>query len=116
EQLQPEPSLAPGDLRTRRTLEAVQTNPGSQSLSTELFDALAPGYDEHFRVAHRRAYDDLAWEIVERLLPEQPGTLIDAGCGIGRWVPRILALGHRVIGIEQSTEMARRAADAVSDE
>jgi SAM-dependent methyltransferase len=79
--------------------------------SQDLYSALAPTYREHFEVPHRRAYDLLAWEHVRRLLPER-GPVIDAGCGVGRWVTRLLGLGYEVIGIEQAPGMidhARRA-------
>lgn len=77
--------------------------------SAPLFDALAAEYDEHFAVAHRAAYDDLAWERLEALLPERPGLVVDAGCGVGRWAERLIAQGHRVIGIEPAPAMARAA-------
>jgi SAM-dependent methyltransferase len=79
--------------------------------SQALYSALAPAYREHFEVPHRRAYDVLAWEHVRRMLPER-GPVIDAGCGVGRWVTRLLGLGYEVIGIEQAPGMidqARRA-------
>lgn len=79
--------------------------------SQALYDAVAPAYREHFEVPHRRAYDLLAWERVQRMLPGR-GPVIDAGCGVGRWVTRLLGLGYEVIGIEQAPGMidqARRA-------
>lgn len=72
--------------------------------SQPLYDLLAPEYDEHFAVPHRRAYDDLAWERVRALLPPD-GVVVDAGCGIGRWARRLTALGYAVTGIEQSPGM-----------
>lgn len=75
-------------------------------MSSELFDALADRYDAHFEEPHRAAYDQLAWEAVTGPLANAPQTVIDAGCGIGRWAGRLLAEGHRVIGIEQSPRMA----------
>ena len=77
--------------------------------SAPLFDQLAANYEEHFAASHRRAYDALAWEVVARHLPETAGLVVDVGCGIGRWVERFLALGHRVIGIENSPAMAAAA-------
>ena len=74
--------------------------------SRPLYDAVAADLDATFdSVPHRSVYDQLAWEIVERLLPSRPGVVIDAGCGSGRWVNRLLDLGHRVIGIERSSGM-----------
>ncbi|MFC4146751.1 class I SAM-dependent methyltransferase [Micromonospora mangrovi] len=72
--------------------------------SQPLYDALAPGYEEHFAVPHRRAYDDLAWERVAALLPPD-GPVVDAGCGVGRWARRLLDLGHPVTGVEQAPGM-----------
>jgi SAM-dependent methyltransferase len=77
--------------------------------SIPLFDRLAPQYDDHFRVPRRNAYDRLAWEQVRSLLPPTPGLIIDAGCGVGRWAPRLVGLGHRVVGIEQAPDMAAEA-------
>lgn len=80
--------------------------------SQPLYDALAPAYEEHFTAPHRAAYDELAWERVASLLPAPPATVVDAGCGVGRWARRLLALGYRVTGIEQSpgmiSELSRR--------
>ena len=72
--------------------------------SQDLYSALANSYPEHFEIPHRRAYDTLAWERVRRLLPER-GPVVDAGCGVGRWVGRLLGMGYDVIGIEQAPGM-----------
>jgi SAM-dependent methyltransferase len=77
--------------------------------AVRLFDRLADGYDEHFAVPHRRLYDDLAWSRVEPLLPAPPATVVDVGCGVGRWAERLVARGLRVVGIEGSPEMAAAA-------
>jgi SAM-dependent methyltransferase len=77
--------------------------------SIPLYNALALGYDAHWEAPHRRAYDDLAWEFVQPLLPARPGLVIDAGCGVGRWAARIVSLGHTVVGIEQAPAMAAAA-------
>lgn len=77
--------------------------------SVPLFDALAGDYDAHFQVAHRWAYDELAWEVVSALLPGPPGPVIDAGCGNGRWAARLVAEGYRVTGIERAPAMVAAA-------
>lgn len=77
--------------------------------SIPLYNALASRYGAHWDAPHRRAYDNLAWEFVQPLLPAAPGLVIDAGCGIGRWAKRIVRLGHTVIGIEQAPAMAEAA-------
>ncbi len=78
--------------------------------SAPLYDALAGSYDEHFAAPHRRAYDDLAWEICAALVGPPPATVVDVGCGVGRWAARLVTAGHRVIGIEPAPGMAAHAA------
>jgi SAM-dependent methyltransferase len=76
--------------------------------SIPLYDALAREYEIGVHeVPHIKAYDLLAWEHVTRFLPSQGAVIIDAGCGPGRWVDRLLPLGHHVIGIEQAPEMIK---------
>jgi SAM-dependent methyltransferase len=76
--------------------------------SAPLYDALAADYDAHFAVPHRRAYDDLAWEACAALVP-RAATVVDVGCGVGRWAARLVAAGHRVIGVEPAPGMAAHA-------
>jgi SAM-dependent methyltransferase len=78
--------------------------------SAPLYDRLAPTYDEHFVVAHRRAYDALAWEICSEELPRPPAVVVDVGCGVGRWAVRLLDAGYSVTGIEPAVGMADHAA------
>jgi ubiquinone/menaquinone biosynthesis C-methylase UbiE len=80
----------------------------------ELYDSLATHYDDHFAVAHRKAYDDLAWQMCEPLWQGDALTIVDVGCGVGRWAERWLTAGHRVIGIEPSPGMAHEAATRLS--
>ena len=67
-------------------------------VSAPLYDRLAPTYVEHFDVAHRRAYDQLAWEMCAAALPDPPAVVVDVGCGVGRWARRLARRrlhGHR---------------------
>jgi SAM-dependent methyltransferase len=74
--------------------------------SIALYNAFAADYDAAFEApGHRKAYERLAWDCVSRLLPPSSGLIVDAGCGTGRSVSRLLSLGHRVIGIEQAPQM-----------
>lgn len=82
---------------------------GGRPASAALYDTLAPDYETHFDVPHRRAYDELAWERVAVLLPATPATVVDVGCGVGRWADRLVTLGHHVIGVEPAPAMADRA-------
>jgi SAM-dependent methyltransferase len=74
--------------------------------SAALYDTMAREYDSIFETpGYRRTYDLLAGEYINGLLPPVPGVIVDAGCGTGRWAASWLALGHRVVGIEQSPQM-----------
>lgn len=74
--------------------------------SAPLYDTMAADYDAIFAApGYRRAYDLLAGEYIASLMPPAPGVVVDAGCGTGRWAVKWLAMGHRVIGIEQSPQM-----------
>jgi SAM-dependent methyltransferase len=76
--------------------------------SAALYSAFAPRWDQCFDAAsHRNAYELLAWEYICRILPSVPGVVVDVGCGTGRWAAKFLALGHRVVGIEQAPEMVK---------
>lgn len=77
--------------------------------SEALYDALAPHYDEHFAAPHRHAYDELAWQACRAALPGGSGVVVDVGCGVGRWAERLVALGHRVVGVEPAPAMAAAA-------
>jgi SAM-dependent methyltransferase len=79
---------------------------GLVSPALALYDALAATYEDHFRVPHRRAYDDLAWEICSAAVPPPPAVVVDVGCGVGRWSRRLLTDGYRVIGVEPAPAMA----------
>jgi SAM-dependent methyltransferase len=84
----------------------MSARPGPWLDSTALYDEMASSYDAIFEdQSYRRAYDLLAGEFIAARLPAAPGLIVDAGCGTGRWAARWLALGHRVIGIEQSPQM-----------
>ena len=73
--------------------------------SIDLYNVIAAGYDATYdRPSARRAYDILAWEYVTALLPPA-AHVVDAGIGAGRWLERLLAMGHRVTGIEQAPGM-----------
>jgi len=84
----------------------MSADPSPWLESVALYDEMAPAYDAVFaEQTYRRAYDLLAGEYIARLLPPAPATIVDAGCGTGRWAARWLALGHRVIGIERAPRM-----------
>ena len=64
-------------------------------------------YDEHFAVPHRRAYDELAWEICAAALPgRRRPTSSTSAAGSAAGPTRLLAAGYRVTGIEPAPAMA----------
>jgi ubiquinone/menaquinone biosynthesis C-methylase UbiE len=77
--------------------------------SIQLYNSIAQEYDStHWNVAHRKAYDILAWEYIAQLLPSKSAMVIDAGCGTGRWIEKLSAMGHSSIGIEQAPGMIHK--------
>jgi SAM-dependent methyltransferase len=48
----------------------------------------------------------IVWSLLE---PVAPGSALDAACGTGRHAGRLVALGHRVLGIDFTPEMLARA-------
>lgn len=74
-----------------------------------LYSAVSGGYDESYaRPSHRRIYDRLAWEHVSAIALRPGAHVVDAGCGTGRWVSRLLDRGCRVTGIEPAPGMVER--------
>lgn len=94
----------------------MTAEPSASNPVITLYDALAADYETHFAVAHRRAYDELAWELFESELPPAPAHVVDVGCGVGRWVRRLIDAGYDVTGIEQSPAMAAGARERVRSE
>jgi SAM-dependent methyltransferase len=89
----------------------------SVSEKSVLYSAIAGGYDRTYaELTHRRVYDRLALEHVGALVLPERATIIDVGCGTGRWVPYFLERGHAVTGIEgamEQVEIAPGSADLV---
>ncbi len=91
----------PGDRRPAASLRRRMT-----SGAIRLYDAFSAEYDQAFDTDVVRAgYEQLGWELLRDLLPEPPGLIVDAGCGTGRGIARLLDLGHRVIGVEPAPGM-----------
>jgi SAM-dependent methyltransferase len=66
----------------------------------------APAYDEQWgRISP--SHEAFAGKLIE-LTPEH-GLLLDAACGTGKYWPRLLAAGRRVVGIDRSAGMLAKA-------
>lgn len=76
--------------------------------AADFYSRLAPTYRDDFEVPHRKAYDRLAREAVEGSL-SPASTVVDVGCGVGRWAEWLVAAGHTVTGVEPSPAMAAAA-------
>jgi SAM-dependent methyltransferase len=73
-------------------------------------EALAEGYDRHFRDNELFEYDT---RFLEEVLPAA-GRLLDMGCGTGRHLERFAALGWRVTGVDLSEPMLQEAGRKLS--
>lgn len=73
------------------------------------YDEVADTYADHFRSAEPELPVDLA--MVEHFASLLSGErrVLDAGCGAGRMLPVLAALGCRVEGVDLSPEMIRRS-------
>jgi SAM-dependent methyltransferase len=65
--------------------------------------ARAPGHD---------GFWEGTWPALQSLLGPPEGLVVEIGCGEGRVGRGLLALGHPVVGVEQSATLARAARDA----
>lgn len=73
----------------------------------ERYDTLwAPGYGEQWGTYSNATHQEYIRKLLERL-PEH-GTILDAACGAGRYLPMLLEQGHTVLGIDQSQGMLSR--------
>jgi|MudIll2142460700_1097286.scaffolds.fasta_scaffold152864_3 SAM-dependent methyltransferase len=66
----------------------------------------APLYGEKWGLYPNKTHQLFIRKLLS-LLP-QPGRILDAACGAGRYVPMLLEGGHTVIGIDQSQGMLSR--------
>lgn len=74
----------------------------------EKYDKLwAPLYGEKWGVYENSTQQEFIRKFLH-LLPE-PGTLLDAACGAGRYMGMLLEKGHTVIGIDQAQGMLDQA-------
>ncbi len=87
----------------RRSFIAERRALGAQRMD-ELF---APGYND--RWGHiNETHEEFVTALIDMTRPG--GTLLDAACGTGKYVPMILAAGRSLIGIDRSAGMLRELA------
>ncbi|HSL44267.1 MAG TPA: class I SAM-dependent methyltransferase [Anaerolineales bacterium] len=67
----------------------------------------APQYDEKWGLYSNTSHQQFLQTFL--VLVQQPGTILDAACGAGRYMPMLLEKGHSVTGIDQAQGMLARA-------
>lgn len=79
-------------------------------MKSQVFDAWPERYDSWFTTPLGRLIKKYESRLLEDLLQPMPGELIlDAGCGTGIFTLDILQKGARVVGVDISLPMLRRA-------
>lgn len=73
-------------------------------------------YDERFAVMAERG-ESIHGEadFIERLLPQQRISLLDAGCGTGRLAIEMTSRGHHAVGVDLDPDMIARARSKAPD-
>jgi SAM-dependent methyltransferase len=74
------------------------------------YDGLAGWYDEHLA-----EFTLAAGDVLDRLLGPGPGRCLDLCCGTGLHLPRLLALGWTVSGVDISPDQLSRARERVGE-
>lgn len=72
------------------------------------YDGIADWYDGEFQPA---PLESETWEVLNRLLGEASGSLLDVGCGTGGYAAGLAERGWDVTGVDASEDMLRRARD-----
>lgn len=73
------------------------------------YDTIADAYADHFPTTEPEQAVDLAMVAHFASLVGEPRTVLDAGCGAGRFFPVLAGLGCQVEGVDLSEGMVRRA-------
>ncbi len=80
------------------------------SEETQLFDDWPDRYEKWFTTPIGALVKRVEWELIDDLLRPRPGEFIlDAGCGTGVFTLDMISCGARVIGLDLSLSMIRRA-------
>ena len=75
----------------------------------DAWEARAEAWIEWARRPGHDGFWDGTWPLLASVLPDPAGVVVEVGCGEGRVGRELLALGHRVVGVERSPTLARAA-------
>jgi SAM-dependent methyltransferase len=71
----------------------------------QAYDHWAPQYDADPNPHTKLEFDD----VLALLAPKTGETILDAGCGTGRYIPALIQAGARVVGVDFSSRMLAEA-------
>jgi ubiquinone/menaquinone biosynthesis C-methylase UbiE len=87
-------------------------SPMTDSKDAQLFDDWPDRYEKWFTTPIGSLVKRVEWELVLDFLRPAPGEFIlDAGCGTGIFTMDMLSCGARVVGLDLSLSMIRRAGE-----
>src|SRR5690348_12567432 len=95
--------------RPGRLTDSGVTNPQDELAVRLAYDEVADTYADHFRATEPEMPVELAMVQHFTTLLSGERRVLDAGCGAGRMMPHLAALGCRVEGVDLSPEMIRRS-------
>jgi SAM-dependent methyltransferase len=89
-------------------MDRVDWLTGKQREAEERYDTLwAPLYSQEWGIYDNATHQQFLQRFLS-LVP-QPGAILDAACGAGRYMPMLLEKGYTLIGVDQSQGMLARA-------
>jgi len=73
-------------------------------------DRVAGVYDASYEDAFWQWHDSLTWDYLKPFLPCDMGaTILDLGCGTGKWAAKLVKSGYRVVCVDISLQMLDQA-------
>lgn len=77
---------------------------------------MAGRYDDSYADAFWNWHDALTWDYLKPHLPRDANaSVLDLGCGTGKWTAKIARSGYRVVGVDISGKMIERARKKVEE-
>ncbi|MEK6799591.1 MAG: methyltransferase domain-containing protein [Planctomycetota bacterium] len=80
-------------------------------------DRVAHQYDASYEDAYWQWHDTLTWEYLKPFLPRDANaTVLDLGCGTGKWAAKLLKSGYRVVCVDISARMLDQSRAKVDEQ